>query len=66
MARNRPAVGTGSRLTADLDYQFDLKSELEMARLNRKLDDIDERLRSQLAGMEMDKALGPAARHAPP
>jgi CRP/FNR family transcriptional regulator, cyclic AMP receptor protein len=61
----RKQQGDRERLKADLDYQFDLKSELEMARLHRKLDDIDERLKSQLAGLEMDKALGSPGRAAP-
>jgi len=54
------------RLRAELDYQFDLKAELELALINKKLDDLAERLRSQLAGLELDKALGTPVRTGPP
>lgn len=63
MARKHQAET--DRLKADLDYQFDLKAEIELARLNRKLDDLDERFRSQLAGLELDKALGSPGRSGP-
>jgi CRP/FNR family cyclic AMP-dependent transcriptional regulator len=53
------------RLRAELDYQFDLKAELELAMLNKKLDDLSERFRSQLAGLELDKALGAPVRTGP-
>ena len=60
MARKQQA--DKERLKADLDYQFNLKSELEMARLNRSLEMIDEQFRSQRAGQELDQALGSPVR----
>jgi CRP-like cAMP-binding protein len=60
LARNRQSEK--DRLKADLDYQFNLKAELELARLNRKVDELDARVRSQIAGLELDKALATPVR----
>ena len=37
------------RLKADLDYEINLKSELEVAQLHRKIDHLVERFESQSA-----------------
>jgi uncharacterized membrane protein len=41
MSQNRQNIK--DRLRADLDYQINLKSELEVAQLHRKLDHLTER-----------------------
>lgn len=45
------------RIKADLDYQFNLKAELEFAKLSRKLETVADDLGARLTGIEMDKAL---------
>lgn len=60
LARNQEAVR--DRIKADIDYKFNLKSEIELARLNRKLEEMDERLRSEKVGMELDKAINSPTR----
>ena len=47
MSQNRQAAK--DRLQADLDYQVNLKAELEVAALNRKVDHLHERLEEQWA-----------------
>jgi uncharacterized membrane protein len=41
MSQNRQSMK--DRLKADLDYQINLKSELEIAQLHRKMDHLTER-----------------------
>jgi uncharacterized membrane protein len=53
MSQNRQA--TKDRLQADQDYQVNLKAELEVAQLHRKLDHLHERLEQQWARMEHRK-----------
>jgi CRP/FNR family cyclic AMP-dependent transcriptional regulator len=47
MSQNRQAAK--DRLKADLDYQVDLKAELEVAQLHRKVDRLQEALQAHLA-----------------
>jgi uncharacterized membrane protein len=47
MSQNRQS--TKDRLKADLDYQINLKSELEVAQLHRKLDHLTERFEAASA-----------------
>ena len=50
MSQNRQAAK--DRLQADLDYRINLKAELEVAHLHKKLDRIWEELQAQLARAE--------------
>ena len=47
MSQNRQAAK--DRLKADLDYEINLKAELEVAQLHRKIDHLTERLEAQTA-----------------
>jgi uncharacterized membrane protein len=47
MSQNRQS--TKDRLKADLDYQVNLKSELEVAQLHRKIDHLTERFEAATA-----------------
>jgi uncharacterized membrane protein len=47
MSQNRQAAK--GRLQADLDYRINLKAELEVAHLHKKIDRIWEDLQAQLA-----------------
>jgi uncharacterized membrane protein len=47
MSQNRQTIK--DRLRADLDYQVNLKSELEVAQLHRKLDHLTERFEAATA-----------------
>jgi uncharacterized membrane protein len=53
MSQNRQA--TKDRLKADLDYQVNLKAELEVAQLHGKIDRIYEQMQAAFARMEKDK-----------
>ena len=55
MSQNRQA--TKDRLKADLDYQVNLKAELEVAQLHGKIDRIYEQMQAAFARMEKDKKL---------
>ena len=55
MSQNRQA--TKDRLKADLDYQVNLKAELEIAQLHNKVDRIYEQAQAAFARMEKDKKL---------
>jgi uncharacterized membrane protein len=55
MSQNRQA--TKDRLKADLDYQVNLKAELEVAQLHGKIDRIYEQMQSAFARMDKDKKL---------
>ena len=50
MSRNRQAAK--DRLKGDLDYEINLKAELEVAQLHRKVDNLYERLEQHWARME--------------
>ena len=54
MSQNRQAAK--DRLQADQDYQVNLKAELEVAQLHRKLDRLYERMEQHWAKLENDKA----------
>lgn len=58
MSQNRQA--TKDRLKADLDYQVNLKAELEVAQLHSKIDRIYEQMQSAFAKIEKDKKLNGA------
>jgi uncharacterized membrane protein len=47
MSQNRQA--TKDRLKADLDYEVNMKAELEVAQLHRKIDRLSETLQSYAA-----------------
>ncbi|HEV2022347.1 MAG TPA: DUF1003 domain-containing protein [Terriglobales bacterium] len=53
MSQNRQA--TKDRLKADLDYQINLKAELEVAQLHGKIDRIYEQMQAAFSRMEKDK-----------
>jgi uncharacterized membrane protein len=53
MSQNRQA--TKDRLKADLDYQINLKAELEVAQLHGKIDRIYEQMQAAFARMEKDR-----------
>jgi len=53
MSQNRQAAK--DRLQADQDYQVNLKAELEVAQLHRKLDHLHERLEQQWASLQRPK-----------
>lgn len=53
MSQNRQA--SKDRLKADLDYQVNLKAELEIAQLHGKIDRIYEQMQAQFAKMERDR-----------
>ena len=55
MSQNRQA--TKDRLKADLDYQVNLKAELEVAQLHGKIDRIYEQMQAAFAKIEKDKKL---------
>ena len=55
MSQNRQA--TKDRLKADLDYQVNLKAELEVAQLHGKIDRIYEQMQSAFSRLEKDKKL---------
>lgn len=55
MSQNRQA--TKDRLKADLDYQVNLKAELEVAQLHGKIDRIYEAMQAAFAKIERDKKL---------
>ena len=55
MSQNRQA--TKDRLKADLDYQINLKAELEVAQLHGKIDRIYEQMQAAFARMEKDRKL---------
>jgi uncharacterized membrane protein len=50
MSQNRQA--SKDRLKADLDYEVNLKSELEVAQLHSKMDKIYEQMQAHFARME--------------
>ncbi len=50
MSQNRQAAK--DRLQADADYEVNLKAELEVAQLHRKIDNIYERLEEHWAKLE--------------
>lgn len=58
MSQNRQA--TKDRLKADLDYQVNLKAELEVAQLHGKIDRIYEQMQAAFAKIEKDKKLNGA------
>ena len=58
MSQNRQA--TKDRLKADLDYQVNLKAELEVAQLHGKIDRIYEQMQAAFARMEKEKKLNGA------
>jgi CRP/FNR family transcriptional regulator, cyclic AMP receptor protein len=53
MSQNRQA--SKDRLQADLDYQVNMKAELEVAQLHRKVDQIYEEMQAHFAKMGRDK-----------
>jgi len=53
MSQNRQAAK--DRLKSDLDYDVNLKAELEVAHLHRKVDHIYERLEEHWAKLERGK-----------
>jgi uncharacterized membrane protein len=53
MSQNRQSAK--DRLQADLDYRINLKAELEVAHLHKKVDRIWEELRAQLARADLDR-----------
>jgi len=53
MSQNRQA--TKDRMKADLDYQINLKAELEIAQLHSKVDRIYEQTQANFARLERDK-----------
>src|SRR5574341_2309885 len=55
MSQNRQAAK--DRLKADLDYQVNLKAELEIAQLHGKIDRIYEQMQAAFARMDKDKKL---------
>jgi CRP/FNR family cyclic AMP-dependent transcriptional regulator len=58
MSQNRQS--TKDRLKADLDYQVNLKSELEVAQLHRKLDHLTERFEAATARQRQPGSLTPS------
>ncbi len=50
MSQNRQS--TKDRIQSDMDYQVNLKAELEVAHLHHKLDRMYERLEAHLARLE--------------
>ena len=50
MSQNRQA--SKDRLKADLDYEVNLKAELEVAQLHNKMDKIYEQMQAHFARME--------------
>ncbi|MGH9492553.1 MAG: DUF1003 domain-containing protein [Terriglobales bacterium] len=63
MSQNRQA--TKDRLKADLDYQVNLKAELEVAQVHGKIDRIYEQMQAAFARMEKDKKLNGAVSKTP-
>jgi CRP/FNR family cyclic AMP-dependent transcriptional regulator len=59
MSQNRQA--SKDRLQADLDYQVNLKAELEVAQLHSKVDRIYETMQAQFAKAAEKKAAAPAS-----
>ncbi|MGE5325291.1 MAG: DUF1003 domain-containing protein [Actinomycetota bacterium] len=57
MSQNRQAAK--DRLKGDLDYEVNLKAELEVAQLHRKVDNLHERLEEHLARMEARNRVEP-------
>ncbi len=53
------------RLKSDLDYEFEMKTEFELAHLHRRFDALEERQRSQQAGVELDRAIATPVRSSP-
>ena len=60
MSQNRQA--TKDRLKADLDYQVNLKAELEVAQLHGKIDRIYEQMQAAFSRMEREKKLNDAVK----
>jgi uncharacterized membrane protein len=58
MSQNRQSAK--DRLKADLDYQVNLKAELEVAQLHGKIDRIYEQMQANFSKMEKDKRAGDA------
>jgi uncharacterized membrane protein len=56
MSQNRQAAK--DRLAADLDYRINLKAELEVTHLHKKVDRIWEELQAQLARPRPEKRTG--------
>ncbi len=56
MSQNRQS--TKDRLQADLDYQINLKAELEVAQLHGKIDRVYEQMQASFAKMEKDRRAG--------
>lgn len=59
MSQNRQSAK--DRLKADLDYDINLKSELEVAQLHRKLDHLTERFEAQAAQLPLNPRTSAAA-----
>ncbi|MGH8453808.1 MAG: DUF1003 domain-containing protein [Nevskiales bacterium] len=58
MSQNRQS--TKDRLKADLDYQVNLKAELEVAQLHGKIDRVYEQMQASFAKIEKDRRAGDA------
>ena len=58
MSQNRQSIK--DRLRADLDYQINLKAELEVAQLHGKIDRVYEQMQAGFAKMERDRRGGDA------
>ncbi|MGH8459496.1 MAG: DUF1003 domain-containing protein, partial [Nevskiales bacterium] len=58
MSQNRQSIK--DRLRADLDYQINLKAELEVAQLHGKIDRVYEQMQASFAKMEKDRRAGDA------
>ncbi len=56
MSQNRQSAK--DRLKADLDYQINLKAELEVAQLHGKIDRVYEQMQASFAKMEKDRRAG--------
>ncbi|MCI0355369.1 MAG: DUF1003 domain-containing protein [Acidobacteria bacterium] len=61
MSQNRQSAK--DRLKADLDYQINLKAELEVAQLHGKMDRIYEQMQANFAKMEKDKRAADSGRN---
>ncbi len=58
MSQNRQSAK--DRLKADLDYQVNLKAELEVAQLHGNIDRVYEQMQASFAKMEKDRRSGEA------
>ena len=64
MSQNRQAAK--DRLKGDLDYEVNLKAELEVAQLHNKIDRVYEQMQAGFARLEKARSAPPGGAPAPP